>query len=105
MEATEQAAIAITTRENERRDINRFDWMMELKSMCGYYMTKGNKLKRKFFDDRDNGESDEALKELREQGKHMKKMVKHYLKQYDELKKEMGYDSSESSDNSLLILI
>ena len=83
MEATEQADIAITTRENERRDIYRFDRMMELKSMCGYYMTKDNKLKWKFFEVRDNGESDEALKELQEQRKHIKKMAKHYLKQYD----------------------
>ena len=102
VEAMEQAAIAITTRENEHRDINRFDWMMELKSMCEYYTTKGNKLKRKFFEDR-NGESDEALEELREQRKHMKKMAKHYLKQYDELKKELGYKLPESSDDSLSI--
>jgi hypothetical protein len=71
--------------------------------MCEFYTTKGNKLKQKFFEDRDNGESDEALKELRGQKRHMKKMAKHYLNQYDELKKEIGYESPESSDDSLSI--
>jgi hypothetical protein len=33
--------------------------------------------------------------------KEAKKMVKHYLKQYDELKKEMEYESPGSSDDSL----
>jgi hypothetical protein len=103
VEATERAANAITTRENERRDINRFDRMMELKSMGEYYTTKANKLKRKFFEDRENGESDEALKELRGQRKHMKKMAKHYFQQYEELKKESGYESPESSDDSLSV--
>ena len=59
------------------------------------------KLKQKFFEDRDNGESEESLKELRAQRKHMKKMAKHYVKKYDELKKELGYESPESSDDSL----
>jgi hypothetical protein len=99
----EQAAIAITTRENERRETNRFDRMMEMKSMSEYYTNKGSKLKRKIFEDMDNGESEETLKEIRDQRKHMKKMTKHYLKQYDELKKEMGYKSPESSDDSLSI--
>ena len=103
VEATERAAIAITTRENDRRNIVRFDRMMEMKSMCEFYTTKGNKLKRKFFEDRENGESDEALKELHAQRRNMKKMTKHYLKQYDELKKELGYESPESSDDSLSI--
>ena len=55
--------------------------MMEMKLMREYYTNRGNKLKRKFFKDRDNGESDETLKEIREQRKHLKKMAKHYLKQ------------------------
>ena len=71
--------------------------------MCEYYTTKTNKMKRKFFEDRDNGESDEALKELRGQRKHMKKMAKHYFQQYDESKKESGYESLESSDDSLSV--
>ena len=103
LKATERAALAITTRENKRHEMNRFDRMMELKSMCEYYRTKGNKLKQKFFEDRDNGESDEALKEVQGQRKHMKKMAKNYLKQYHELKKEIGYDSPESSNDSLSI--
>lgn len=101
MEATERAAIAISTRESDRREIIQFDRMMEMKSMGELYTTKGNKLKRKFFEDRDNGESEESLKELRAQRKHMKKMAKHYVKKYDELKKELGYESPESSDDSL----
>ena len=76
---------------------------IEMKSMSVYYTNKGNKLKRKFFEDRDNGESDKTLKEIRDQRKHMKKMAKHYLKQYDELKKELGYKLPESSDDSLSI--
>ena len=35
------------------------------------------KLKREFFEDRDNGESEESLIELRAQRKHMKRMAKH----------------------------
>jgi hypothetical protein len=40
--------------------------MMEMKSMSEYYTNKGNKLKQQFFEDRDNGESGETLKEIRE---------------------------------------
>ena len=69
--------------------------------MSEYYSNKRNKLKWKFFEERENGESDESLKEIRGQRKHAKKMAKHYFKQYDELKKEMGYESPESSDDSL----
>ena len=101
VEATEQAAIAISTRESDRREIIQFDRMMEMKSMGELYTTKGNKLKRKFFEDSDNGESEESLKELHAQRKHLKKMAKHYVKKYDELKKELGYESPESSDDSL----
>ena len=56
-------------------ETNRFDWMLKMKLMSEYYTNKGNKLKRKFFEDRDNGESDETLKEIQEQRKHLKKMV------------------------------
>ena len=90
MEATERAAIAISTRESDRRDIIQFDCMMEMKSMGELYTTKGNKLKQEFFEDRDNEESEESLKKLRAQRKHMKKMAKHYVKKYDELKKVLG---------------
>ncbi len=74
--------------------------MMEMRSMSEYYSNKGNKLKQKFFEERDNGESDNTLKD-QGQRNHAKKMVKHYLKQYDELKKEMECESPESSDDSL----
>ena len=66
-----------------------------------YYNNNANKFKQKFFEERDNGKADETLKETKGQRKHAKKMAKHYLKQYDELKKEMDYKSLESSDDSL----
>ena len=39
VEATEQAAIAISTRESDRHEIIQFDRMMEMKSMGELYTT------------------------------------------------------------------
>jgi hypothetical protein len=35
-----------------------------MRSMSEYYTNKGNKLKRNFFEERDNFESGETLKEI-----------------------------------------
>ncbi len=90
LEETKQAAAATTTRENELHEENRFDRMMEMRSMSQYYNNKANKMKLKLFEERNNGETDMTLNAIKGQRKHAKKMVKYYLKQYDELKKEMG---------------
>ena len=61
-------------------------------------------MKRQFFKERDNGESEETLREMREKWNHAKKMCKHYNKQYEDIKKDIEYDSPESSEDSLATL-
>ncbi len=49
VEATEAAALAITTQEHEHRCSDRFDWMMQMKSNSEMYKNKANKLKHQIF--------------------------------------------------------
>ncbi len=53
------------------------------------------------FDKKDNGKVEKALNQMKAQRKYTKKMSKHYLKQFGELKKEVNYESPESLDDSL----
>ena len=104
VEATEAAASAITTREHERRVSDQFDRIMQMKANSEMYQNKANELKRQFFEERNNGESEEMLRETRQKRNHAKNTCKHYNKQYKEINKDIEYDSLESSEDSLASL-
>ena len=76
-EATEEAATAIAQREYDRSAVDKFEQMMKMRSNSQFYEKKINKLKHKYFESRDNGETDSTLGEIRDEGRYAKKMSQH----------------------------
>ena len=106
MEATKEAAAAIAKREHDRSVVEKFDQMMKMRSNSQFYDKKLKKLKHKYFESRDNGETDTTLGEIREEGRYAKKMSRHYAQKYKETKEEIDYESPDClgdlwSDSSL----
>ena len=75
-----------------------------MKANSEMYQNEANKLKWHFFKERGNGESEETLRETKQKRNHVKKMRKHYNKQFEEIKKDIEYDMPESSEDSLASL-
>jgi hypothetical protein len=100
VEATEEAAAAITQRERERGSVEKFEQMLKMKSNSQFYEKKLSKLKCKYTECKINGDDETTLMEIREDGKYAKQMSKHYMQKYNEMKEDTGYRSPECSDDS-----
>jgi hypothetical protein len=61
MEATKDAAHAISNREFERQQADVFDWMMQMKNKAEKFQTRSNKMKRKYYKATKRVESESAL--------------------------------------------
>lgn len=75
--------------------------MMQTKLSTEQCNNKSNKLKCHYFEECNKNKSDYVFYDTKAQRKYTNKWSKHYLKQYEGIKKVLQYESPLSSVDSL----
>ena len=79
---------------------DKFDCMMKMRDWGSLTGEKVDWLKEKYLNVKRKGESKQTLDQIKAKYKHQKKTHRIYTAEYEQLKKEIGYDSPQCSDSS-----
>jgi hypothetical protein len=100
--ATEDAANAIASRHHAITHNDRFDRMIELSDRYDRESTAATHYKQKYKQGKRRGISDNDLSKIELKYKRAKKRSKIFFSEYNKLKSDLGYQSPDESDGSLL---
>jgi archaellum component FlaC len=100
--AAEYAANAFTERQQNCTNSEMFDPMIEMSDKLESETASAMRYKKKYREAKRSGASQSKLSEIERRYKRVKKKVKMYEMQYNKLKSDLGYESPEESDGSLL---